>query len=110
MSWIEKMSEKKKYLEELENKEIFIKREVIDWKRTIFNITGILLMFFCMNLFLVLSFINPLFQYNYLLLQIVVLDIIIVGIFAVNIDKEDIIKNKEIEERLYIKKIKDRRK
>ena len=35
------MSEKKKYLEELENKEIFIKREVTDWKGTILNITGI---------------------------------------------------------------------
>ena len=104
------MSEKKIYLEELENKEIFIKREVTDWKGTIFNITGILLMFFCMNLFLVLSFISPLSQYNYLLLQIVVLDIIIVGIFVVNIDKEDIIGIKEVEEKLYIKKIKDRRK
>ena len=104
------MSEKKKYLEELENKEIFIKREVTDWKGTLLNLIGILLMFFCMNLFLVLSFINPLFQYNYLLLQIVVLDIIIVGIFVVNIEKEDIVKNKKIEEKLYIKKIKDRRK
>jgi len=104
------MSEKKIYLEELENKEIFIKREVIDWKRTILNITGILLMFFCMDLFLVLSFINPWYQYWYLLLQIFALNVIIIGILAVSMDKEDIVKNKKIEEKLYIKKIKDRRK
>ena len=104
------MSEKKKYLEELENKEIFIKREVTDWKGTILNITGILLMFFCMNLFLVLSFINPWYQYWYLLLQIFALNVIIIGILVVSMDKEDIIKNKKIEEKLYIKKIKDRRK
>ena len=104
------MSEKKKYLEELENKEIFIKREVIDWKRTMLNITGILLMFFYMNLFLVLSFIDPWYQYRYLLLQIFALNVIIIGIFAVSMDKEDIIKNKKKEEKLYIKKIKDRRK
>jgi len=86
------------------NKKIIVERTKTDIVGTIGEILFFIPLFFFLNIFFVLSWIDYENQYLFLLLQIIVLNIVILSIFLADIIKTS---KKKITEELYIKEVKD---